>query len=284
VYGSVRADYITEQLNAILNADGISQYLYTDVTKDTTIDDVLNSGKNVIIKINHSNADFANSTNPSFSMPAGHMASFASMAQKGYVQNGVTDIISGLTTSSSPYYGYYSRIQHSDIYNGKTATGMTYYYHQAQDTGSSTIRKNTTYNSQPTLGQRMDAIDDIIYKSKEVYEVSSHDVWFQMGIGGSIDADNPSGVSSVLNPYLNTQIKNKMDSDPSPVGLVLMNHCTVPDANNVQVGIDLVKSIIEMNGKFYLNRRGNDVTTRGGTSAQELSTKAAPAYVGPDAF
>jgi chromosome segregation ATPase len=72
------------------------------------------------------------------------------------------------------------------------------------------------------------------------------------------------------------KIEAKMDTDPSPVGIVLMNNCLSYT--------DLIQDIIEMNGKFYLNRRGNDVTTGGGTSAQELSTKAASAYIGPDAF
>ena len=117
-YGSVRADYITEMLYEVLNRGGIKEYLYTGVTKDTTIDDVLKSGKNVIVKINHSNVNFATNTNPSFSMPEGHMASFGSMAMSGYIENGVTDIVSELTTATSPYYGYYSKMQSYPIYNG----------------------------------------------------------------------------------------------------------------------------------------------------------------------
>ena len=118
-----------------------------------------------------------------------------------------------------------------------------------------------------------------------------------MGIGGyTKNNDNAtnsqSNVANELNGYVNDLILAKMDTDPSPVGIVLMNYCTadrtVTDENGVQSvkkddGIDLVKSIIAMNGKFYLNRLGNDVITGGGTSGQELETKAA-AYVGPDAF
>lgn len=256
-YGSVRPDYITEHLNTILNTEGIKEYLYTGITKNTTIEDVLNSGKNVIVKINHSNVNFASSTNPSFSMPEGHMASFGSMAMEGYIQNGVTDIIAELTTSTSPYYGYYAKIQDYPIYNGKTASGLTYYYHQAQNTSSDKTRNNKTYGAVPTLGQRMDAIDDIIEKSTEIYDASTHDAWFQIGIGGTIDGKSQSGVSDVLNPYLSTKIEDKMEDDPSPVGIVLMNHATDGDGNPIQ----LVKDIIEMNGKFYLKRKGGDITT-----------------------
>lgn len=257
VFGSVRADYITEQLNAVLNTEGIKEYIYTNVTKETTIEDVINSGKNVIVKINHSNVDFATSTSPSFSMPAGHMASFASMAMDGYIQTGVTNIISGLTDDASPYYGYYAKMNGYPIFNGKTETDLTYYFHQAQKTSSDQTRGNKTFGSIPTLGQRMDAIDDIIKKSVEIYDASTHNAWFQIAIGGGIDGGNQTGVSDVLNPYLQGVIEAKIENDPSPVGIVLMNHATDANGNAIQ----LVKDIIEMNGKFYLKRKGGDIIT-----------------------
>lgn len=256
-YGSVRADYITEQLNAVLNTEGIKEYIYTNVTKDTTIEDVLNSGKNVIVKINHSNVDFATSTTPSFSMPTGHMASFASMAMDGYIQTGVTNIISGLTDNASPYYGYYAKMNKYPIFNGNTETDLTYYFHQAQKTSRDTTRVNTTFNAIPTLGQRMDAIDDIIEKSVDIYDASTHNAWFQIAIGGGIDGGNQTGVSDVLNPYLQGVIEAKIENDPSPVGIVLMNHATDADGKAIQ----LVKDIIEMNGKFFLKRKGGDIIT-----------------------
>ncbi len=255
VFGTVRPDYITEELNTILNTAGIKEYLYTGVTKDTTIQQVLNSGKNVIVKINHSNVDFATSTSPAFSMPEGVMASFASMAKEGYIQTGVTDIVSGLTTSTSPYYAYYSKMQEYPIYNGKTKTDLTYYYHQAQRTSSDETQGVTTYTAVPTLGNRKDAIDDIIEKSTAIYDASTHDAWFQIAIGGSIDGNNPAGVAPLVT-YLNEKIAAKMDTDPSPVGIVLMNHATT-------TGATLVTNIIEMNGKFYLKRAGGDIITDG---------------------
>lgn len=259
-FGSIKPEYITAMLKNILQADNIAKYLHTGINKDTTIEDVLtpdanNVVRNVIVKINHSNVDFATSTSPSFDMPTGIMASFASMAKSGYTAIGVTDIITGITNSSSNYYGYYSKMQSYPIYNGKTASGLMYHYHQAQNTTNDTTQGVTTYTATPTLGNRMDAIDNIIAESTKVYNASAHDAWFQIGIGGSIDGDDPAGMAPLVT-YLKTQIDEKAITDPSPVGIVLMNHAT-------STGAELVKSIIDMNAKFYLKREGGDITTGG---------------------
>jgi hypothetical protein len=121
-----------------------------------------------------------------------------------------------------------------------------------------------------------------------VYDNAHHNVWFQMGIGGTRksaeDGDGDSDrveVADTLNTYLLEKINAKMAKDPSPVGLVLMNHC-------ISKGGDLTRAIIEMNGKFYLNRKGNDVITgdgeQNGTGSGTGTETKASAYVGPDAF
>ena len=286
-FGSVNPVWIMTELNEILNTSGIKEYLYTGLHSGTAIEDITNRQadgyvKNVIVKINHCTDNFYSNSIYSGILPAGLMGSFGSMSSLSTyntASDNITDI-AGLHNETK-YADYFTTMRFDDIYNGDDKTDMIYCYHQAQYTTSSQARGQKGTGN-PSLGMRMDAIDSLIVKSKSVYENTVHNHWFQMGIGGSLDGDDPAGVSSVLNPYLNTQIQKKMNIDPSPVGIVLMNHCTVED-DNKQVGIDLVNSIIEMNGKFYLNRRGNDVTTGGGTSAQELDTKAA-AYVGPDAF
>lgn len=248
-HGSVNALWISEQLNKVLTDNSIAPYLYTDITPNTTIEDVISSGKNVIVKINHSNADFATSTNPLFAMPAGIMASFASMAMSGYIQNNVTDI------TQAEYASYYKTMQSYPIYNGKTANNMTYYYHQAQKTESSTTASGSTY---PSVYDRLAAVDSVLVYATKIYDNSSHNALFQIGIGGSVD-DSPSTLAKTINPEVQKLIEEKLENDPSPLGFVLMN-----EALNTDYGLPLVKDIINMNTKFYLKRKGGDIITGNG--------------------
>lgn len=324
IFGSVRPDFILNELNTILNTKGIKEYLYTDITKDTTIDDITKTQsdgyvKNVIVKINHCtdnfyantgflsfNHDNNDNTSPVSIIPEGLMGSFGSMSSNP-TYNLEDDIITNIAGlhSETTYTDYFTTMRTDAIYIGTNESDLQYCYHQAQNTSSSTTRGEEGTGI-PTLGMRMDAIDDIITQSKSVYDNAHHDHWFQMGIGGSIDGDNPSGVSNVLNPYLYGRIIKKMDKDPSPVGIVLMNHATSTTANTMTTtdpetneevtytasSQDLVQAIIEMNGKFYLNRVGGSITTGDGTgsgsgsgSGSTTSTKnAAYAVVGDNAF
>lgn len=306
-FGSVNPVWIMAEIKKVLAT--YSDYIYTDLNRNTTIKDILDSGKNVIVKINHCTDNFyvndsylkfdddSNpSTDPISVIPNGVMGSFASMSSNSSY-NAQSDIITNIAGlhNEEVYQDYFTTMRFNDIYNGTTKSDLIYCYHQAQHT-TSNMTRGQKGKGNPSLGMRMDAIDDIIKQSKSVYDDALHNHWFQMGIGGSLNGDNPEGVSEALNPYLYGKIVEKMNTDPSPVGVVLMNHATststytvtTTDVNNQTVTYsassqDLVKAIIEMNGKFYLNRRGNDVITGDGTQAQELDTKAA-AYVGPDAF
>lgn len=317
IFGSVRPDFILNELNTILNTSGIKEYLYTDITKDTTIDDITKTQsdgyvKNVIVKINHCtdnfyantsflsfNHDNNDNTSPVSIIPAGLMGSFGSMSSNP-TYNLEDDIITNIAGlhSETTYTDYFTTMRTDAIYIGTNESDLQYCYHQAQNTSSSTTRGEEGTGI-PTLGMRMDAIDDIIGQSKNVYDNAKHDHWFQMGIGGSIDGDNPSGVSNVLNPYLYGKIMKKMDTDPSPVGIVLMNHATSTTQNTITVdgteykdvtSQDLVQAIIEMNGKFYLNRVGGSITTGDGTNNSGNGTtttetkNAAYAVVGDNAF
>ena len=327
IYGSVNPIWIMNELNTILNTSGIKEYLYTNITKDTTIDDITKKQsdgyvKNVIVKINHcidgfytslASVDNDNNTNTATKsvIPAGLMGSFGSMSSDETYNPADTTTTNNISTATGDlitdiaglhgekeYEDYFTTIRFNDIYIGSDKSDMVYCYHQAQKTSSSQTRGQTGTGI-PTLGMRMDAIDDIIAQSKTVYDNAHHDHWFQLGIGGSIDGSDQSGVSNVLNPYVNKLIQDKMNTDPSPVGIVLMNHCTADrqitnedgtTSTKENDGIDLVYSIIEMNGKFYLNRQGGSITTGGQGGTDTTNPTPAPAknvayaVVGDDAF
>ena len=291
VYGNVNPEQILSELAKIINNETNQKNLklYTkEITPDTIVDEVLG---HMIIKVNV-NSQY--SIYSKYSSLPGTLISEASMAPAD-------------DSSAGIHAGNYVEMVEVPMYWGTSfnaSKSMTYCYHQAQRT----IEDGTTsVAGVPSYGDRKQAINSIIEKSKDVYDDAEHNVWFQMGIGGfrknnnqDDDASSRLEVAQMMNPYVYAKITEKMNSNPSPVGIVLMNYCTettkwnaidengvaYKDANDNQYTAssqDLVKAIIEMNGKFYLNRRGNDVITGDGTQTQELDTKAA-AYVGPDAF
>ena len=282
-YGSINPIFISEQLSEILNDATISPYLYKNITSETTIEDVLkpNDGivSNVIVKINHSNKSFYSGN--TFTMPDGIMASYASMTMDGH----------GLDNAPAVTLTEFSSMQEQKIYNGKTLPSnqkqiMTYYYHQAQKTEESETAAGTT---NPSIYDRLKAVDEILKKATEIYDdKESHNGLFQLGIGGSLD-DNPYNLAKKMNAAVQTKIEAKLASysDVSPLGFVLMNY-----ALDATYGLPLVKDILEMNGKIWLKREGDDVITGGGTQGGNGGTTPTPApaknaayaEVGEDAF
>lgn len=279
---------ISYTYNGVAKETSISASVCTNITANTTIEDVLGE-RNVIVKINSNTDDITNLA----SVP-NTLISFASMASDTNY-NTSTDEITDLSAD------YFAKINTADLYFGKNDASLTYYYHQAQRTTSGVgTSYSDTYqiNGIPTLQMRIDAIDDIIAKSSEIYKNTQHDSWFQVGIGGFVKdrdgigaSEDHESVSSTLNDHLYDRIVEKMDSDPSPVGLVLMNHATTTITENGVskiIGNDLVNAIIEMNGKFYLKRRGNDISTGGdnsnGANQSAVTKSCGNATIGFDAF
>lgn len=256
INGTVDPAKVIPAMTTMLNDNATALKLYTNkITKDTTVEDVL--GK-MIVKINTNNATISGHTYPTNSL-----VSFASMAMSGYISGAITDVL------SSPYTNYYSTMQTAPMYWGNAATDLTYYYHQAQRTTTD----DTTVSGVPTLAQREAAIDNIISQSTTIYDSSTHNGWFQLGIGGYTKnndyADNSqTAVADRLNAYVQTKIETKMETDPSPVGIVLMNYATDANGN----GIQLVKDIIDMNAKFYLKREGGDIITDGSGDSSGTGT------------
>ena len=239
IYGTVDPQKMLKAIADMLSsADAQKLNIYRDPIKpETTVNDVL--GKMIII-VNANTNKFTSYT----SLP-NTLITFASMASNSdFIED---DIVAGT----------FNKMVNSPMYWGKESTGLTYYFHQAQRTYSNT-------NGAPTLNQRKSAIDQIIMTSDQIYEQKGKSGWYQLGIGGYVknsDSDDTdrSAVASSLNPYVLDLINKKLNSSnnlsPSPVGIVLMNYCTgsAKEGN----GAALVNAILQMNGKFYLNRDPN---------------------------
>lgn len=208
--------------------------IYTDkITSNTTVNDVLG---HMIIKVN------VNTTLDKYTTYTTVPATLLSEASMASDTNYITgDIVAGTFT----------KMMTRDMYFGKTATDLKYYYHQAQLTTNSDSTTDGT--GTPSFGDRKAAIDNIINQSATIYSNNLHNGWFQLGIGGYIKPSNTEDratVASTLNPYVLTKVNAKLESNPSPIGIVLMNFCT----NNDYSSVDLTNAIIKMNTKFYLNR------------------------------
>lgn len=147
-----------------------------------------------------------------------------------------------------------SQTSPSNIYLNYTLANRTY-----SGTG-------TAPTGMPDLQDRKDAINSLITNSDVIYGNASHNLWILCGAGGTYalakdgdsDANGPQDIASALNPYILKAINDKIaNSKPSPLGLVLVNCITDTKYN----GPELIKAIIEMNNKFYLQR---DETVSGG--------------------
>lgn len=259
------------------------------ITTNTTVNDVLG---HIVIKIN------TNSKAESFTkynnIPS-TLISYASMASN-------SDYISGDIVGSNTISNLFTEMQTSDLYWGSNKIvnpdNMVYYYHQAQLTTSSTTAASTS--TTPSLYDRAETINNIIEQSAQIYSSNNHNALFQLGVGGYVHHD--SGIVSNYNSqaevaaHLNTKILNaineKLATEPSPIGVVLMNFAyydsikpsenggSENDTDTYETnGLKLTKAILEMNKKFFLNRNpeaeewpnGNPFEQTANPGAQQLS-------------
>ena len=131
--------------------------------------------------------------------------------------------------------------------------------------------------SYPTYTQRQTALKAMMDYSKQIYDASTHNVWFYFNCGGTLVTTNfwgdekdpsPTEFAKTMNLWLKNTINAK--TDPSPLGIVMFNQCT--GANATYYGEDIIKAIIEMNSKFYLKHAG----TSGGSTGGSTSGNEAP--------
>lgn len=260
-FGILTPKDVLSEIASLLSENASDLKLYTkDITSNTTVNDVL--GK-MIVKVNVNTSD---SKFLSYATIPNTLMSEASLASEDKYITG--DIVRGV----------FNQMQTAKMYWNKSESDLTYYYHQAQRTTNS-----GTVTGVPTIDERKAAITSIISQSSKIYTNGNHNGWFQLGIGGyvknSSGSENHAAVATSLNTYLLDAINAKMDTDPSPVGIVLMNYCT-DDATNGKNGKGqaLVNAIIKMNGKFRLNRNPENPewpdNTSGDTPTPVQSAKA----------
>lgn len=202
---------------------------------NTTVNDVLGS---MVIKINL-NVDQDATALSNYGM-SNVLISEGSMASESkYI---TSPIVAGSFTS----------MNEATMYWGSASTNpeMKYYYHQAQLT---TLDKTASSGgSTPSLYDRMQAVDNIINKSSEIYAQKKHNALYQLGIGGYINnsGEDRATVASTMNQYVLDHVTTKLETTPSPIGIVLMNFCM----DNTYKSKDLIEKILDMNTSFYLDR------------------------------
>ncbi len=118
----------------------------------------------------------------------------------------------------------------------------------------------------PTYAQRQSALGAMMKYSKQIYDASTHNVWFYFNCGGTearsqtSSGPSPTAFASTMNPWLLNQITAK--TDPSPLGIVMFNQCT----DSKYKGPEIIKAIIEMNSRFYLKHAGTSGGNTGGST------------------
>lgn len=171
---------------------------------------------------------------------------------------------------------------HRTYFRSSTAQTMENPFIWCFSSANRTQADGGTNTTIPTYAQRQSALGAMMTYSRQIYEASTHNVWFYFNCGGTLatssDSKKPSPTkfAKTMNLWLKNTINDK--TDPSPLGIVMFNQCT--GANATYYGEDIIKAIVEMNSKFYLKHAGaNTGSSTGGTATQESAVKsAAPGY------
>ena len=238
---NVNPEIILAEIKDILTRKGktLKVFGYRDqdsnktLNANTTVNDVLGS---MIIKINV-NVDQEATDLSTYNMENVLLCEGSMASEEKYI---ATPIVAGSFTSMNTAALYWG--------NKISEPSMYYYYHQAQMTKNDITNASTS--TTPSFVDRKAAIDDIINKSSAIYSSNEHNGLFQISVGGRLENDNRTTVAEVLNPYILEKVNAKLENNPSPIGIVLMNYCT----DNTYKSEDLTNAIIKMNTKFYLNR------------------------------
>lgn len=180
------------------------------------------------------------------------------------------------TDYSKPFFSQLHWKEWSDSYK-YTSTEIDYANFTWCFSSANRTQVDTGTNEDlPTYSERKSALKAMIEHSKEI-SANNHNVWFYFNAGGtqttSVGDENTSAIAFAkeMNDWLLKVINLKsnggtdtdgifgvpgtiMQSDPSPLGIVMFNQCT--GDNNIYHGSDIINAIIQMNNKFDLKRKG----------------------------
>lgn len=148
---------------------------------------------------------------------------------------------------------------------------------------------NGTNGTIPKYSQRQSVLGAMMTYSKQIYDASTHNVWFYFNCGGTETESQTSETSSTaptnfakkMNPWLLERIQIKSGDkadpetgltsyDPSPLGIVMFNQCT----NTAYSGPAIIDAIIRMNSMFYLKHAGTSGGSTGGSTGGSESQTA----------
>lgn len=256
--------------------DAVKAKIYQNpITANTTVNDVL--GK-LILKINvDSNIATSGTVSSTTFTYANNLPALFSYNPFLFQMSGAD--------YSRPYYSNLSWMNWGDgsvyrsydlVANLQGASGKSDKFVWVFSSANRTQVDTGTDETIPTYAQRQAALRAMGDYSKQIYDASTHNVWFYFNCGGtqatSSESKNPSptNFATIMNSWLLEKINAK--TDPSPLGIVMFNQCT----NDTYKGPAIIKTIIEMNSKFYLKHAG---TTGGATGGDATPTATNDATV-----
>lgn len=207
-----------------------NDYVYkAEITPNTTIQDVINSGHRIIVKIN------TNNTNKTNNETATQINALCSRWEEN---SAITP-----ATISLKWGGPIAP---------DATSSLKWCYTEADHVG-------TGEGAYATLDQRKSAIDALVTLSRNEYiSGDDHNIWFETAIGGYLDTatgNQPQALASALNPYL-LQVLSDPTREACPMGLVLFNFV----GNDTYVGNDLIARIVKNNRSFTLRKKGSTST------------------------
>ena len=252
----------------------VKKYIYQDqVTANTTVKDVLgklilkiNVDENIAMKGSVSSRNFAYANN----LPAlfSYNPFLIQMEGADYTIPYYSNLSWSNWGDGTDYYRTYDLV---DNLKSIAANKFIWVFSSANRT-----QNDKGSLSYPTYTQRKTALSAMMDYSKQIYDASTHNVWFYFNCGGTLvtkdflgnEVTSPTEFAKTMNLWLKNTINAK--KDPSPLGIVMFNQCT--GANATYYGEDIIKAIIEMNSKFYLKHAG----TSGGSTGGSASGNEAP--------